>query len=181
MIVTDLLLDGDLPGAELSAARLDGDLVALAGGYCPLDAVDSPGLRARAALAGRSTRLVIELGTASWVWGARASPPPVSEFALASGAHIRAPEAGVRVREVRFAREDITRLAGVRVTTALRCAVDLARVRERFDDEDAATVRALAALGGFGLRECRALLDRSTHLPDKRRAVSRLAGALSRR
>ncbi|MFW8745239.1 hypothetical protein, partial [Mesorhizobium japonicum] len=65
----------DLPAVELQAMALDGELYRLTGSWCPLDVVPTPDVRCRAVMNGRSTRLIAELRTAAWVWGAAADPP----------------------------------------------------------------------------------------------------------
>ena len=48
--------------------------------------------------------------------------------------------------------------------------------REALGDDDAASIVELARQGGFGLAECRELMDRRRNLPEKRRALARLSG-----
>ncbi|MDP9028147.1 MAG: hypothetical protein M3N46_11475, partial [Actinomycetota bacterium] len=69
-------------------------------------------------------------------------------------------------------------LAGVGVTSPLRTAVDIARFRDTMSDEESAAIVTLARLGGFGIEECRELLNRRRNLPEKRRAAARLAELL---
>jgi len=64
------------------------------------------------------------------------------------------------------------------VTSRLRTVVDLARFRETLGDEDANSIVELARDGGFGLAECRELMDRRRNLPEKRRALARLSSLL---
>ena len=67
----------DLPLAELCAARLDGELVAIDDGWTPLDEPDLPALRAAVTALRAPRSLVIERMSAAWVHGALAAPPPV--------------------------------------------------------------------------------------------------------
>ena len=140
--------------------------------------LEGPAHRAAAALGIRSPRVIAELGTASWIWGATPRLPPVREFCVGLDARARLrTDASVRVRELVLDAADLVALGPVRVTSPLRTAVDLARFREQFDDEQSAVVTALARLGGFGFAECRDLLERRRNLPLKRQALTRLSAA----
>ncbi len=161
------------------AARLDGELFAYGDGHSPIDEVDGPALRLQAVLGARPQRLIAELATAAWVWGARDLPPPRLEFCVDLQARARpAPTALAAVREVVLLPGDVVALGGRRVTIPLRTAVDLARMRDVFSAGDRDAVRRLAELGTFGLTDCAAFMDRSRNLPAKRRALERLAECL---
>jgi hypothetical protein len=165
--------------AERMAAHLDGELYALGAVHCPIDEIETPALRLAGALAGRPSRLIAELDTAAWVWGALPVPPARFEFCVDVRARARpAPSGDADVREVVIADGDLCVLAGRRVTTPLRTALDIARARAGFGPAEAQLVRRLAALGGFGAGECRAALDARRNLPAKRRARERLEAAL---
>ena len=171
-----VLDDHDLPAAELAAMRLDGELYPLAGAYCPIDQIETAAHRARAVRGRRSPRLIAELGTAAWVWGAIPRLPAPVEFCvdLAARARLR-PNPHTTVRELVLDPEDVVDLDGSGVTSPLRTAVDLARFQDAFDPD---AVAALAAIGGFGWQECLAVLDRRRNLPAKNRAKARLQPAL---
>ncbi|MBS1907155.1 MAG: SAM-dependent methyltransferase, partial [Actinobacteria bacterium] len=89
-----LHLPGDrLSLPELTAARLDGDVVELGEAYAPADLVETPALRAaalaplvqgmqNAAFAGMS---------AAWIHGAGDAPPELHELQSATGRRLRAP------------------------------------------------------------------------------------------
>lgn len=175
-ILTPVLSDADLPWAELQAARLDGELYNLGEAFCPIDQLETPAHRALAAIGQRSRRLIAELGTAAWVWGA-APEPTLFRFAVTPAARARlAPDQHVAVREIVYADGDLVGLDGVLVTTPLRTAVDLARFEEPFDP---AIVARLAVIAGFALADCIALLESRTGIPSKRRAVRNLTAALN--
>lgn len=174
-VLPEALSAADLPLPELHAARLDGELYPLAAGFCPVDARDHARTRAGAALAGRSTRLIAELGTAAWVWGATDGPPAVLEFCTRLDARARlSPTPLAVVRELVLDPDDVVDL-GARVTSPLRTAVDLARFRPVLHPVDADAILRLAALGGFGPAQTVELLDRRRNLHGKRRAKERLA------
>ncbi|CAN5582755.1 hypothetical protein BH09ACT4_BH09ACT4_05360 [soil metagenome] len=168
-----------LPLAERMAARLDGELYQLGNGHCPIDEPETPQLRLAAALAGRPTRFIAELGTAAWVWGALPLQPARLELCVDLRARARPQQARhASVREVALTASDLAVLGVRRVTIPLRTAVDLARAREPFEASDADAVRQLAELGRFGIEECRSLMDRGRNLPAKVRALGRLRDAL---
>lgn len=172
----------DLPLPELMAAGLDGELFGLGAGHCPVDAVETPALRLASVIPGGSVRYVAELGTAAWVWGARPTPPLPVELCVEARA--RAARIGGRlaiVREVVLAPGEVQVLDGLRVTTPLRTAIDLARARERFGSAEASTIRRLSELGGFGFTDCLTAMSARRNLPDKRRAAERLKAALEAR
>lgn len=180
MVALPPALDGSfLPLAERMAARLDGELFALGGAHCPIDEVETPALRLAGALAGFPSRLIAELGTAAWVWGATPIAPSRLELCVDLGARARSQRAGpAEVREVVMRPDDLRDLGGRRVTSPLRTAVDLARTRAKFGNVDADIVRQLALIGAFTLDDCRAALDARRNLPDKRRAAERLSETL---
>lgn len=171
----------DLPAPELGGMRLDGEVYRLAEGWCSIDVLETPAHRARAVRGLRSERLIAELGTAAWVWGATPVLPRLVEFCVDLGARARLRISPlVRVRELVLDPGDRVDLEGGAVTSRVRTAVDLARFREALGDDDAASIVELARQGGFGLAECRELMDRRRNLPEKRRALARLSGLLER-
>ena len=174
--VLDLVLcNGDLPWAELQAARLDGEVYDLGDAFCPIGELEAPRHRARAAIGRRSRRLIAELGTAAWVWGAAPQPAHL-QFAVTPDARARlSPDQHITVREIVFATTDLADLDGVKVTTPIRTAVDLARFQEPFDP---ATVTRLAAIAEFALTDCLALFESRSGIPSKNRAIRNLKAAL---
>jgi hypothetical protein len=174
----------DLPAAELGGMRLDGEVYALAEGWCAIDEHEGPAHRARAVRGERSERLIAELGTAAWVWGVTPVLPQLVEFCVDLDARARLRISPlVRVRELVLDPGDRVELGstagGGAVTSRVRTAVDLARFRETLSPGDALAIVELAQQGGFGLAECHELLNRRPNLPEKRRALSRLAELLS--
>jgi len=173
------LLDG-LPDAELQALRLDGEAYRLGDGYVPIGIAPLPVTRAVAALGSRSPRLIAALGTAAWIWGAAPQPPERGEFLVDLAARWR-PQfgEGLVVIESLVRASDVVRWGRTAVTTPLRTALDLARFRRDFTDDDAVAVRRLATRHEFGLDEMLRALDRSRNLSGKRSAAARLRAALS--
>lgn len=176
MPLPPVLTARDLPATELGGMRLDGDVYALAEGWCLIDELEGPGHRAGAVRGERSDRLIAELGTAAWVWGVTPTLPRLVEFCVDLGARARLRISPfVRVRELVLDPGDRVDLVGGAVTSRLRTAVDLARFRDPLSAEDAASIVELGRQGAFGVEECRELMDRRRNLPEKRRALSRLS------
>jgi hypothetical protein len=171
---------GDLPLAELHAARLDGELVALDEAFAPIDQADDALARARSLARACPPRLVAEQRTAAWIWGAIVDPPARHQLCSSASARAR-PPAPLRciVREVVIDTDETVVLAGLRVTTPLRTVTDLARFSAAFGDEEARIVRALLATGALALDDCRAALERRRNLPAKRLAWQRLRDAVN--
>lgn len=70
-------------------------------------------------------------------------------------------------------------IGGLRVTTPMRTALDIARTDEEFSDLTREAVRGLAAVGrGFTLDECVTEIGLKRNLPYKRIAITRLSAAL---
>jgi len=126
-LVPAVLTPSDLPLAELTCARLDGELFAVAGAWCPIDALDGPEIRARAVAPLAPSRAAAERMTAAWIYGLAAEPVR-HQFCVDVTARTRKPSGtGTLLREVRIGPDD-TRLVGqLLVTTPLRTAIDLAR------------------------------------------------------
>lgn len=169
----------ELPLAERMAARLDGELFAIASGHCVVDEAETPRVRLGAVLADRGERYIAELGTAAWVWGATPVPPARLELCVDLRARARPrPSPLVSVREVSIVAGDLHEFGTQRVTTPLRTAIDLARIRDPFTASDAGLVRELARIAGFDADECIAAMEARRNLPAKHRAVARLRLAL---
>jgi len=173
-----VLHSGDLPLAELCAARLDGELVGLDEAFTPIDAHHGPVERAWAAGRFWPQRLIAERVTAAWIWGATSDPPARHQLCASKDARARpAVPARSAVREVVIAPDEFALLGPVRVTTPLRTMVDLARFAEQFATAEGEAVRFLSRLGGVALADCRRALDRRRNLPAKKLAWSRLGAA----
>ncbi len=175
-----VLSAADLPLAELCAARLDGELFAVCGRFSPVDEPDDVRHRASILASLAPRRLVAELRSAGWVWGACAFPPHPQRFCVGSGARISIGAATPhRLREVVIDEADILEIEGLRLTTPLRTAIDLARSGAAFEEADFAVLQALMRLGGFGHEECLAVMDSRRNLPGKKAAIARILQAES--
>lgn len=172
MRLPPVLSTDDLPAPELRAAALDGELFPLGEGFCPVDEVEQPWLRAAALHAGMSDRLIAEQLAAAWVWGALDSPPQQLQFCVATGARVSHPTARwMTLREVVIEPHEIVDIGGRLVTSRLRTVVDLVRFSEHFGSAEIEVVRRL----GCSLDEAAQNIQSRRNLPNKRHALARLA------
>lgn len=175
MRLSPVLAETDINSVELQAARLDGEVYQLADAYCLVGELEAPQHRARAVLGTRSPRLIAELGTAAWIWGAAVRLPRL-EFAVTPDSRARfPPRHRIAVREIVYEPGDVTELGGVRMTTPLRTILDLVRVEHDFDP--AMTAR-LAAIGELHPDDCLAALESRDGIPARERARNNLRRAL---
>ena len=125
-------------------------------------------------------RMIAEQRTAAWVLGAIDFLPQRLQLCTDIAARARSASlATITVREVVIEASEFTWIAGLRVTTPLRTALDLARFSEGFEDDERTIVAKLAQLGGFGLADCTDAIDGRRNLPRKHQAVERLSAALA--
>jgi hypothetical protein len=166
----------DFPAAELGALRLDGEAFRLDDCVAPIDEIPSPRLRAAVLAAELPHRFIAEQHSAAWVWGAVGEPPAFHEVCADIAARAR-PGFGtrLRVREVVILHDDIAEIAGARITTPLRTAIDLARFVSVWDDTEIAIVGRLMTIGGFTALDCARAMNRRRNLPGKHAALERLA------
>jgi hypothetical protein len=168
----------DLDLAELCAARIDGELVELADGWCPVDEPDLPSLRAAAVAVDVGRTLIAERLTAAWVHGALDAPPRPAQYCVPHTERIavRLDRPWV-VREVSLLAGDVLEFAGARCTSAVRTAFDLLREAE-LDDRTVidVVVRLLGSVPELGQR-VHARIDAAARLPHKTLARGRLAAA----
>jgi len=163
----------DLPVAELSALRLDGEAFALDEAVI---AVDEPELAVNRALALAGVldeRMTAELDTALWVWGCLADAPPVHTASIRRDARGRLlSTTRIALRETTVPDEHLVDFGGVRVASRARTAVDVALLEEVSSGRLAA---ATQLMGAPGVRDgALALAVGLGHTPGKRRALERL-------
>ncbi|WP_322409127.1 type IV toxin-antitoxin system AbiEi family antitoxin [Microbacterium invictum] len=165
-----LYLPGDrLSTAELSAARLDGDVVEVGDGYMPADAVETAALRA-GSLAGILTDLFAATHlSAAWIHGAIAEPPARHYVQRAVARRVSAVhDRRVVVRDTALARSDLDRVGGVWVTTPERTLADLCRMD---DDPHRRAAGELSRLRPGLAARTHAHLSGRGRVPHKRRAL----------
>lgn len=178
--VPSLLTPRVLPRAELSAARLDGELFPVDDGWVCADEPDSPELRARALGASlpRSVaagRLVMIGLTAAWLHGATDAPPSRHEVCSRSDerAGVRLPHRFM-LRELSLADEEECRIGPLRVTTPERTAFDIGR-REPAGRNDLLALQALVFR--YRIRVSDLTGVGAAPLPGKRRSLDLIAAA----
>lgn len=177
--LSPVLSPADLPEAELHAAKLDGELFAVGDCFSPVDEAIGPQHRVRALAAmlpiPLPTPLIAEQHTAAWVLGVTDAVPPRPELCTDSGARARpAATTLLGIREVVIDGGEFSWLGGMRVTTPLRTAIDLARFSTSFCAQEREIIRRLAGLGGFCFTDCVEAIEARRNLPRKHRAQSRL-------
>jgi len=171
-----VLSKNDLPSAELQCAALDGEVYPLDSCYCPIDEFDTIHLRARALGTALDSRIIAERMTAAWVWNAALNPPRRHELCVATGARTRpASDLNAVLREVVIDESEIDLIAGVQVTSRLRTVIDILRFSESFDEREQKAVTTLLVDGVISLDDCVAAVTGRRNLPQKRRALERLA------
>lgn len=116
--------------SELTAARLDGDVVELGEAYAPADLVETAALRASslASLISGMRDAAFAGMSAAWIHGAGDAAPETHELQSASGRRLRAPVTRrLIVHDPVLDAADVQRLGGVAVTTPERTLIDLLR------------------------------------------------------
>ena len=170
----------DLPLAELCAARLDGELVAIGTGWCPVDEPDLPSLRAAAVAPRLPAPLIVERRSAAWVHGALPSPPSVTECCVPHDERVAVRNDPTRsVREVAITDVEIVELGGIRCTSIERTAFDLLRDAAADDGSTVDVVRALVAIAPSTAERVLERIESAHRLPHKALALRRLAEAVA--
>lgn len=166
-------IDERLSLAELTAARLDGDVVELGEAYIPADAVETLWLRAGSLATVLGDTLAATHLSAAWVHGAPIPKPARHTVQRAVPQRIhRVPSRNLVYRDLAVPPADLERAGSVRLTTRLRTLVDLARAG---DDEHSRAARLLADDDTELVAAAIARLERGV-LPHKRPAIALLRG-----
>ncbi|WJL95557.1 hypothetical protein QSU92_16850 [Microbacterium sp. ET2] len=174
-----LYLPGDrLSATELSAARLDGDVIEVGDGYMPADAVETAALRA-GSLGGILTDLFAATHlSAAWIHGAIPEPPARHTVQRAVTRRVTAVhDRRVVVRDMALDRRDLEHVGGVWVTTPARTLADLCRVGDETHRRAAGEFSRLRP-GLAGITH--AHLSSRGRVPHKRRALDLLAELAAR-
>lgn len=174
-----LYFPGDrLSPAELSAARLDGDVVELGDAYIPADAIETRALRAGSLRGILGETLAATHLSAAWVHGGLDEPPARHTVQRAVPWRIhQVIDRRAVYRDPEVASDELWRIGGVLVTSPQRTLADLARVP---DDEYAEAARRFSdAFPGLAL-DAAAWFGRRGPVPHKRTAVAFLHGLAAR-
>lgn len=168
-----VLTELDLPGPELRAAALDGQVYPVGDAWRSVAEIDDSDGRAIAAGRALGSGVVLAEGTAAWVWGAPgAAPRPHTGF-VPSPARVKHQERGSVVRQVVIDEDEIVLLQGVAVTSPARTVVDLVR-DEAWTARHETMARDVSARHFVTRSAALELLDRRGRLPHRRRAAERL-------
>lgn len=169
----------DLPLAELCAARIDGELMRIGVGWCPVDEPDLPALRAAAVAPRLTPPLIVERRSAAWVHGAVPAQPAVAECCVPHESRVAGRSDPTRtVREVAIPESDVVEVGGVRCTTIDRTIFDLLRDPSAADGPTVEAVQALVTIDPTAAERVRDRIDSAGRLPHKALALRRLADAL---
>jgi hypothetical protein len=163
-----------LSEAELTAACLDGDLVALGEAYVPADVAETPPLRGASLMPLVGDTLAATHLSAAWVHGVLDEPPArhtVQRAVPRRLHHVIDRRLVYRDRCVDAA--DLQMLGGAAVTTRARTIADLARTP---DDTYAAVLRPWAERFPDDIPGGLAWLDARPQLPHRRAATALLKG-----
>jgi len=168
--------DDRLSRAELTAACLDGHLVALGDAYMPADAIETAALRAGSLVRTLGDTLAATHLSAAWVHGALPLPPRrhTVQRAVSRRLHVM-PDRHLVYRDLAVASDDLQVIGGALVTTPERTLADLARVA---DVEHVHAARLLAGMDPDAASRAIARLE-SGVLPHKRTALACLRAIAS--
>ncbi|KQS22271.1 hypothetical protein [Frigoribacterium sp. Leaf186] len=168
-----LLTEADLPGPELRAAALDGQLYPVGDAWRSIAEIDDHVGRAVAAGLSLGRGVVVAERTAAWVWGARGPAPLPHTGLVVSPARVKHRSRGSVVRQVVVDDDEMVVIRGVAVTTPARTVVDLARA-DSWVTRDETVARDVCDLHGVTMDDAIAVLDRRGRLPHRRRSLDRL-------
>lgn len=181
-LITPVVDNRDFSPAELSAARLDGELLPFASAFIPIDEPDRPLIRAFSVSSFLGERDVVAGRTAAWIHGASADP--VRPYEVCSPVHRRtSPQRTpwLHVREHVVADTDAivfrSGTASVRVMTPAACIVDIVRSRSTHHF-DALFVAAVARIHDVDLDRLAMRFFVASNLPGKRRTLAQLRAAM---
>jgi hypothetical protein len=179
-VVASVLDSRDLPLAELCAARLDGEVYAVDDCFAAMDEVNVTVVRAAAVARTAPKRAIAELDTALWIYGILQHPPTRHRFCINVAERARTPQSSrYTVRECVIRPGDVVRVAGTRVTSALRTLVDILRASAQFGRDEKLAVTELLRVGDLGADECEERLRAQPSAPGNRRALERLSALAS--
>lgn len=166
-----------LSTAELTAARLDGDLVEIGEAFMPTDAVETRELRAGALRELVNESVAVTRLSAAWVHGAVAEPPTRHCVQRRTAHRISTViDARLDYRDLRLPPSDVMVISGVAVTTPVRTLVDVVRDHVGHDELDQSAVEAICAWQPDLVDGAIAWLERAGPVHFKRPALAYLRG-----
>ncbi|WP_417540574.1 type IV toxin-antitoxin system AbiEi family antitoxin [Microbacterium maritypicum] len=121
-----------LSQSELSAARIDGQVVEVGDAYVPADLIEGPDVRASAIATLVRPGTAASGPTAAWIHGAGDAPPAVHHIRRCVERRIRAVTSSRLVfHDTVVPSSDLQRIGGVLVSTPMRTMLDLATTLHR--------------------------------------------------
>lgn len=152
--ITSPLLDADvLPLAELFALCLDGQVFRVGDAFAAIGTPDSPELRAAAFARTAPGWTVADRGSAAWIHGTRASPPPLAQVCVPGARRGRVSSPLIDACHRTLAADETVTIGATLVTTPLRTALDLISEPGSFGPSQAREVRRLLELASVGMKE----------------------------
>ncbi|MFF7292556.1 type IV toxin-antitoxin system AbiEi family antitoxin [Microbacterium sp. NPDC008134] len=172
-----LYLPGDrLTLTELTAARLDGDVVDIGDAYIPADLIEGADVRAASIAAIVPSGTAVCGPSAVWVHGACDEAPNPHHLRRAVTRRIRAVQSPrVRYHDTPLPSEDVLVIGGIPVTSPQRTLVDLA-LRSHREPELDRWARMLAAHDPGLIVIARERVRALQRVPGSRRAAEMLEG-----
>ncbi|WP_256977916.1 SAM-dependent methyltransferase [Microbacterium sp. Yaish 1] len=167
-----------LSGAELTAARLDGDVVEVGEAFMPADVVESPEIRAASLRPLVAPGLALTHESAAWVHGALPDPPlrhSVQRCTERRRNHVL--DHRLHYRDLQLPAHDTVRLGGMPVSSRVRTVCDLLRADAAAGDTPRRGAVAMIATFPDLLAEAHESLASSGPLPFKRQALAWLESA----
>jgi hypothetical protein len=169
-----LVTTDDWPAAELHAAVLAGELVAVGACWASVAEPQDPALRAASYRWSVGDHRFVAAGrSAAWIWGACSRPPLPHDSCVPASERFRRRGVWAALREITLEPSDVVEVAGVRVLTPEATALDLLRSRRAYGDPDAEAVHGLIVASGVDPERLTWLLARSEQLPMGRQAQRR--------
>jgi hypothetical protein len=169
-----LVTTDDWPEAELRAAVLAGELVAVGACWASVAEPQDPALRAASyAWSVGDPRFVAGGLSAAWIWGACSRPPVPHDSCVPASERFRRRGAWTALREIALEDGDVTSCAGVRVLTPEATALDLLRTRRRFTSADADALRGLVVAASVDPTTLARCLEQTERAPMGRQAQRR--------
>ncbi|WP_298742369.1 SAM-dependent methyltransferase [uncultured Microbacterium sp.] len=123
-----LYFSGDgLSLAELTAARLDGDLIDVGEAFMPTDAVETRALRAASLRRLIPTTVALTHASAAWIHGAVSTPPARHTVQRLSRVRMHVRDPRLIYRDHAVSSTDVVEIGGISVTSPARTLADLVR------------------------------------------------------
>lgn len=158
--------------AELTAARIDGDLVELADAFVPADTVETPAMRADSLRTLLPPHVAAVRMTAAWVHGAIADPPTRHTVQRASQRRIHTVcDVRLRYSDMAVPADHLQRVGHLWVTIPERTLTDLVRDHLTGDVSAMAAADAMRAWMPTLLARTAVWLETAPRLQHKRAAL----------